>query len=70
MKRDEGDAIKFVESLDTPNATVKGLEPEDLPGQTILMPPNEDETQVRAKILQIVKIIRTKWERTLNKCQR
>ena len=54
-KRDKGDAIEFVESLDTPNATVKGLKPEDLPGRTILMPPSEDGTQVRAKILQIVK---------------
>ena len=50
-KREKGDAIEFVESLDTPNATVKGLKPEDLPRQTILMPPSEDGTHVRAKIL-------------------
>ena len=49
--RPKEEPIEFVESLDTPNATVKGLKPEDLPGRTILMPPNEDGTRVRAKIL-------------------
>ena len=50
-ERAEGEAIEFVESLDTPNATIKGLKPEDMPGRTILMPSSEDGTRVRAKIL-------------------
>ena len=49
--RSEGEAIEFVEPLNTPNATIKGLKPEDMPGRTILMPPSEDGTRVRAKIL-------------------
>lgn len=42
------------ENLKTPNPTVKGLSPEDMIGRTFLMPPEEDHTRHRAKIIGLV----------------
>ncbi len=47
------EALKFdVDVLETPNPTVSNLTPEEMIGRTFLMPPEEDGTRHRAKIIK------------------
>ena len=47
--------IVFTETLKTLNPTVKGLPPDEMIDRTFLMPPQEDGTRVRAKIIEKIK---------------
>jgi len=49
--------------VDTPMPTIKGLKPEDLPGRTFLMPPEEDGSRHRAKIIKIVNDFKNEADR-------
>ena len=42
------------QNLENPNPTVKGLPPEDLINHSVLLPPNDDGSRDRTKILKIV----------------
>ena len=47
--------VVFTETLKTLNPTVKGLPPDEMVDRTFLMPPQEDGTRVRAKIIEKIK---------------
>ena len=51
-----------LEHLDTPNPTTPGLPPEDMIDRTFLMPPADDGSRVRAKIIQIVEDHKTQGQ--------
>ncbi len=60
-KEHNGVPLDFrTDPLDTPNPTEKGLEPEELLGRSILMPPGKDGSRVRAKIVQQLDNLRDK----------
>ena len=54
LPREEGEPIRFGDKgdLQTPNPTASNIQPEDMINRTFLMPPEEDGTRARAKIIE------------------
>ena len=48
----KSEPLKFDENFESVNPTEKGLPPEKVPGRYVLLPPDEEGTRVRAKIIE------------------
>ena len=55
--------MKLLEELWTNNPTQPGLPPEELPGRSFLMPPEENGDRYRAKILEKIKLSKEEREK-------
>ena len=54
-KPKEGEPLNLKHSLmDNPNPTFKRLKPSEMVDKTVLLPPNEDGTQYRSRILECI----------------
>lgn len=54
--------LKFKDTLENPNPTVKNLTPDQLVGRSFLMPPTADGSRVRAKIVEKIQQHKKKLE--------
>ena len=55
--------MELLEELWTNNPTQPGLPPEELPGRSFLMPPEENGDRYRAKILERIKLSKEEREK-------
>ncbi len=61
QKEHNGAPLDFrTDPLDTPHPAEKGLEPEELIGRSMLMPPGEDGSRVRAKIIEQMDVLKSR----------